>query len=232
MNNITIIKSSLLTAIGLSLIAGSAMAKKPGKHRHHRHDKKNDGQNGATIEERILDRKDAHGAQTEEGKDRRPTNISTYHNYSFSRIKALLMSGKITEAQGTEYKTLHETITKSLIEAKKDATLTQREIKNLRGDLDLLNDVMSLVAGKGEEDKERTPLLNNIQHRIEESIEAALKSGRLSTLKANGLKRKLKRLASLEDRLKKDKEITTKEREKLFDEVGEIRREINKELRD
>jgi hypothetical protein len=43
---------------------------------------------------------------------------------------------------------------------------------------------------------------------------------------------KLKRLASLEDRLKKDKEITSKEREKLFDEVGEIRREINKELRD
>jgi hypothetical protein len=91
---------------------------------------------------------------------------------------------------------------------------------------------MTLVAGKGEEDKERTPLLNNIQHQIEESIDAAVKSGRLSTLKANGLKRKLKRLASLEDRLKKDKEITSKEREKLFDEVGEIRREINKELRD
>jgi|TARA_B110000908_G_scaffold115095_1_gene134952 hypothetical protein len=47
-----------------------------------------------------------------------------------------------------------------------------------------------------------------------------------------GKEYKLKRLASLEDRLKKDTEITSKEREKLFDEVGEIRREMNKELRD
>ncbi len=208
------------------------MAKKPGKHRHHRHDKKNNGENGAIAEERLLDKKDAHGAQIEEGKDRRPTNIHTYHQHTFTRIKALLKSGKITEAQGTEYKTLHTTITKSLADAKKDGTLTQGEIKSIRGDLDILNDIITVVAGKGEEEKERTPLLNQIQHQLEEAIEAGIKSGRLSTLKANGLKRKLKRLASLEDRLKKDAEISNKEREKLFKEIGEIRRDIYKELRD
>ncbi len=208
------------------------MAKKPGKHRHHRHDKKNNGENGAIAEERILDKKDAHGAQIEEGKDRRSTNLNTYHKYSFSRIKALLRSGKITEAQGTEYKKIHATITKSLADAKKDGTITQGESKSLRDDLDLLNDVMTVVAGKGEQEKERTPLLNSIQHRMEEAIAAGRKSGRLSTLQANGLQRKLKSLAGLEERLKKDAEISKNEREKLFKEIAEIKRDIRKALRD
>jgi len=229
MKNITIIKSSLLTIIGLSLITGSAMARKPGKHRHH---KKHDGENGAIKEERIINKKDTHGAQKEEGKDRRPSNIQTYHKHTFTRIKALLKSGKITEAEGTEYKIIHTAITESLANAKKDGTLTQEEIKSLRNELDKVNDTLTAVAGNGEEAEERTPLLNKRQHQIEEAVEAGIKSGRLSTLEANGIKRKLKRLADLEARLKKDKEISKREREKLFKEIGEIKRDIKKELRD
>lgn len=229
MKNTNIIKSSLLTIIGLSLITGSVMAKKPGKHRHHRN---HDGENGAIREERILDQKDTHGAQTEEGKDRRPSNTSTYHEYTYKRIKALLKSGKITEAEGTEYKALHTAVTESIAEAKKDGTLTKEEINSIRKALDDINDTLTAIAGNGEVEEERTPLLNRRQHQFEEAIEAGLKSGRLSTLEANGLKRKLARLTSLEDRLKRDKEITKSEREKLFKEIAEIGREMMKDLRD
>lgn len=228
MKTTTIIKSTMTTVIGLTLIAGTASAKKPWK----RHHKDIDGKNGAIIEEHIIDQKDTHGADVEEGKDRRSSNISTYHTQTFTRIKALLKSGKITEAEGTEYKTIHTEITESLSAAKKDGALTSDEIKSIRKELDGVNDTLTLIAGNGELDEERTPLLNRIQHRIEEFVESGLKSGRLSTLEANGIKRDLARLVSLEDRLKSDKEITTKEREKLFTEAGEIRREIYRKLRD
>lgn len=229
MKNITIIKSSVLTIIGLSLIMGSAMARKPGKHRHA---KKNDGENAAIKEERILNKKDTHGAQTEEGKDRRSSNIHTYHKQTYTRVKALLKSGKITEAEGSEYKILHTYATENLKNAKKDGTLTKAEIDAIRDELNNINDTLTAIAGKGEIAEERTPLLNKRQHQIEEVVEAGIKSGRLSTLEASGIKRKLARLTSLEDRLKKDNEVSTKERKKLFKEVGEISREIYKELRD
>lgn len=226
----TIIKSAMTTVIGLTLITGTAMARKPGKHHHLHRDK--DGEHAAAIEELLLDQKDTHGAHVEEGKDRRSSNISTYHTQTFTRIKALLKSGKITEAEGTEYKTEHEAITKALADAKNDGTMTSDEIKSIRKGLDDLNDTLTIIAGDGDEDLERTPLVNGSQHRIEEMIEFGLRSGRLSTLEANGIKRDLARLVSLEDRVKNDKEVTTKEREKLFEEIGEIRREIHKSLHD
>ncbi len=225
----TIIKTTITTVIGLTLITGTAMARKPGKHRHLNKDK--NGENAAIQEELLLDKKDTHGAHVEEGKDRRSSDISTYHTQTFSRIKALLKSGKITEGEGTEYKISHEAITKLLADAKQDGAMTGEEIKSIRKELDDVNDTLTIIAGDGEVDQERTPLLNKSQHRIEELVEYGLRSGRLSTLKANGIKRDLARLVSLEERAKNDKDVTTREREKLFKEIGEIRREIHKALK-
>lgn len=225
----TILKSSVITTLSLSLIAGSALAKKPYKRKHL---KKNEGKNGAIKEERILDKKDTHGAQREAGKDKRPKNIHSYHKQSFKRIKALLKSGQITEDQGTIYKTTQTDITRLITIAKADGEISKAEKTEIRADLDQLNDNLTIIADEAEKGEERTPLLNKRQHKLEEAVEAGIRSGRLSTLEANGIKRKLARLARLEDKLKKDAKVSQREREKLFKEVGEIRRDIKKELRD
>ncbi len=190
------------------------------------------GEKSAAAEERMLDHKDDHGLFPQAGKDIRPKGINEYNQHTYKRITALLKAGKITEGQGTVFKNQQTIITKELTAAKQDGTITADELKSLRSQLDKLNDNITTVAGTGEEGSERTPLLNRQQHRLEESIQSGEKSGRLSTLEASSLRRKLAKLNSLEDKLKTDKEITQKEREKLFEEANELRREFKKALFD
>lgn len=190
------------------------------------------GERAAIIEERILDKKDDHKAMPEAGKDERAENLAIYHNYTFHRIKVLLTAGKITEEQGSEFKATHTSITQSVTIARADKNISKDEDAAIRGALDKLNDSINAVVVAAEEGAERTPLLNSMQHRMEEAIESGVKSGRISTLKASSLRRKLARVSDLEERLKKDKEITAKEREKLFEEMNEVRRDLKKELFD
>ncbi len=233
-------KKLLYTIISLSLVSGTALAKKPFKKhkkngRPHINNKGMEGKRGAALEERILDQKDTHGADIEAGKDKRPTTIREYHLHTYARIKALLKNGKLTEEQGTKFKTMHTEVTRGIATANEDKTMTTGEIKSLRGHLDQINDQINVIVGDpdaGDKDEERTPLLNKQQHKLEEAIEAGERSGRLSTLEANGLKRKLKRLTDLEDRLKKDEKITNSDRDKLFKEAAELKRDFKKALFD
>jgi len=226
MKNRKIISRTIITTVSLTLIAGTAMAKKPFKKRH----LKNEGKGGAIREELMLDRRDNHGVNADIGKDIRPLDINAYHKSTYTRILALLKVGKINEFQGTEYKSAHTSITASLATANKDGTLTSDEIKSIRGNLNTLNDKLTATAGEADADAERTPLLNKRQHHLEELVKTALNHDRISTLKANGIKRKIARLSSLEERLKSDKEISKREREKLFEEVNKIYREVKIKL--
>lgn len=221
-------KKTLYTLLCLCLVTGTALAKKNRKHKIHKHAKK--GEKAAVIEERILDKRDTHKIMPEAGKDKRPEKLETYFNYTYSRIKALLQAGRITEKQGTEFKTKHSEIAKAIHFARSDKKISSNENTVLRGSLNQLNDAITAVVGDAEEGEERTPLLNTMQHRMEEAIEAGVRSGRISKGKASTLKRKLATVTRLEDRLKKDKEISAKEREKLFKEMNEVRRDLKREL--
>ena len=77
----------------------------------------------------------------------------------------------------------------------------------------------------------RTPLVNKSQHRFEELIAFGVRSGRLSTLEASSLRRKVKRLEDTEDRLKAGN-LSSNERERLMKEVMELERDLKKSLRD
>jgi len=77
-----------------------------------------------------------------------------------------------------------------------------------------------------------TPVLDSRQKHMEEKIDFGARSGRLSTGEANSLKRKLERLYSLEDRMKAKEQLSTRDREKMFAEANELRRELHKKLID
>ena len=226
------IKTLITTTLGVGILA-STLAANPNK-RSKRHIKQNKKVERAAIkEENIIDRKDTHGPQVEAGKDKRPAGLSNYHTYTFQRIKALLATGKITEEQGTTYKTTHTEITQAIASAKEsNGGLSTQEVTSLRAQLDSLNDSINTVTGSGDADDARTPLLNRFQHQMEEKIEAGVRFGRLSTGEASSLRRKLARLAEVEKRYKSNEEITQREREKLFEEAQELRKDLHKSLTD
>jgi hypothetical protein len=229
----TLFKSTITTVIGLTLIAGTASAKKPWK-RHHKDIDDRNGKNAALIEERIINEKDIDIELLEECKDKRSSDINTYHSETLTRIKAMQKSGKITEVEVSEYKSSHEAITRSISDAKKDGTMTSNEIKSIRKGLDDLNDTLTVIAGDEKINLRRTPVFNRQLEEVKELADFGTKSGRLSTAEASKVNRDLESLEKLEQQIKEDQEteLSTKEREKLFQEIIEIREYIKKSMRD
>jgi len=144
----------------------------------------------------------------------------------------LLHHGAVTEEEGLEFKTEHTAINDVITVSRSDGDLSEDERKSIRSLLDKLNDDINEHLDKAEKASARTPILNRQQHRFEEQIEFGVRSGRLSKGEASRLERDVKKLASLEDRLKADDKLSTPEREKLMEEAAELQREIRKALTD
>ncbi len=229
-------KSITFPLIALMLVA-SVQAKPFGKGKgrgpiHHGNGKEKVAENAAMREEQVLDHLDTHKWKKDpEATDKRPTGLAEYHNRTLKRIVALLRHGAITEENGTLFKTEHTKITLHGKELKADGEMTEEEATTLRRELHALNDSINDSLLAAEEGANRTPLLNQTQHRFEEQIEFGIRSGRLSTGEANRLKRKVESLKRLEER-EKAGGLSTKDREKLFEEAAEISRDIRKDLTD
>jgi hypothetical protein len=216
-----LIAISVITVVSINSSFGQAR-------KHHREER--EGKAEAAREEFQLDRRDTHGGQGEPGKDIRPEELSKYHLATFNRITALLKAGKITEAQGTEFKLAHTEVTNLIKEAKESDSLTNGRVASIRKELDAINDGINAVVTKGDEGDDRTPILNRKQHTFEELIEFGERSGRLSSGEASTLRRSLERLIRSEERIKSGSDLSTKEREKLHEEAAEIRHELRKKL--
>lgn len=188
-----------------------------------------DGKGSAMREEELLDKRDTHGPLGLWEKDKRPQDLKTYHVVTFKRIRGLLANGKLTEEQGSTFKTVHEEITADFT-AKRADGLSEEEQDSVRGALDQLNDDINAAVGKAEEGNARTPLLNLKEHRMEERIQFGERSGRLSKGEAATMRRKLERIQEMEERLKKN-DLSTRERERLHKEMNETLLELNQELR-
>ncbi len=186
------------------------------------------GERGAMREEALLDKKDTHGPLGVWEKDRRPADLERYHAATYDRIRALLASGALAEAQGTVFKKRHEEITAELI-ARRAEGLTDTTRSEVRGELDKLNDEINAIIKTADQGDLRTPILNAKQHGIEEKIEFGERSGRLSKSEASSLRRKLGRVQDLEQRLK-DGNLTTRERERLHEEANEVIVDLHREL--
>ena len=147
-----------------------------------------------------------------------------------TRVVRLLTMGALEEADGDKFKDRHTTIVTAAKAANADG-LDEAEKKTIRDQLNTLNDDINAAIKEPEQGDKRTPVVNRSQHRFEEKIEFGERSGRLSTLEASSLRRKLKRLEDTEDRLKTG-QLSSNERERLMEEVIELRRDLMKELRD
>lgn len=186
----------------------------------------------AMREEALLDHRDTHKWKSDPAAaDKRPENLGEYSNHTYQRIVRLLHHGAITEADGKEFKETHTEIVTDGKSMRADGELSSEEKTRIRGWLDALNDDINLAITDAEKGDERSPILNHAQHRFEEQIEFGERSGRLSNAEASRLKRMVKKLADLEDR-EKEGGLTTREREKLFEEVQEIARDLREELND
>jgi len=192
------------------------------------------GERGAVAEEFIIHQKDTHGPLGEAAtKDVRSISLPTYHRYTFVRIFALARTGQLEESEAQDLKTKHTSITKMAQEYKSSGGVVDgTERTELRGQLDTLNDEINSVIKGREEKSARTPLLNRKQHFFQESIEYGVASGRLSKGEASRLTRKAKKLEDLETRLKANKDLSKRERERLHEEAAELRREIAREIHD
>lgn len=190
------------------------------------------GKNAAMLEEQMLDRVDTHKWKKDpEAIDKRPTSIGEYHTRTLRRIVSLLRHGALTEEKGKFFKEEHTAITLLGKEMKADGELSADEKETLRGRLDRLNDDINDAIQEPEQGDQRTPLLNLAQHRFEERIEFGVRSGRLSKGEASKLTRMLESLKRMEDR-EKSGGLSTREREKLFEEVAELNRELHRDLKD
>lgn len=202
------------------------------KGKHHRHnnlDRK--AENAAVREEAILDRKDTHAWKKDpEAQDHRPEDLRKYTNHTYKRIVRLLTLGALEEADGNAFKKRHTVIVTAAKKANKDG-LDAGEKSTIRNQLNTLNDDVNAALKEAEKDDKRTPVVNKAQHRFVELIEFGVCSGRLSTLEASSLRRKVKRLEDTENRLKAGN-LTSNERERLMKEVIELNRDLKKELRD
>lgn len=186
----------------------------------------------AMREEALLDHRDTHKWKEDPGAlDNRPENLGEYSNHTFKRIVRLLHHGAITEEDGKDFKETHTAITTDAKAMRADGELTEAQKDQIRGWLDGLNDNINAAIKDAEEGDQRSPILNHVQHRFDEQIEFGERSGRLSKGEASRLKRMVAKLADLEDR-EKEGGLTTREREKLFEEAKEIARELRQELND
>ena len=183
-------------------------------------------------EEEILSLIDDHAWKKDpEARDHRSENLREYSNHTYKRIVRLLTLGAIEEQDGTTFKNRHEAIVKKAKDANADGLDAAEKIA-IRNQLNALNDEINAAITKKETGSTRTPLVNLAQHRFEERIQYGIKSGRLSTLEASSLRRKVAKLEKLEERLKGGKELSANERKRLMTEVLELRRDITKALID
>ena len=185
----------------------------------------------ADREELILDKIDSKLLLKDpECGDHRHADINHYTNHTAKRIIKLAVRGALTEDQAKAFDDRHEAIV-ATAKATKEQT-GKIDTATLRTSLNTLNDDINAAIIAAEEGDKRTPILNLAQHRFEEKIEFGEKTGRLSKGEASSLRRKVDSLKKLEARTKDGKELSEREREKLMKEALEVRREIEKELRD
>lgn len=190
------------------------------------------GKHAAMREEQLLDQIDTHKWKKDpEATDKRPSGLTEYHTRTLRRIVALLRHGALSEEKGKFFKEEHTSITLQGKEFNKDGELSAEERETLRGRLDKLNDDINAAIEEAEKGDERTPLFNQTQHRFEEKIEFGVRSGRLSKGEAATLTRKVESLKRLEER-EKSGGLSSREREKLFEQAAEVERDINKALKD
>ncbi|MDX1681211.1 MAG: hypothetical protein R3242_10825 [Akkermansiaceae bacterium] len=224
---------TLLTIAALAIPVLPALGQ-PGHRKAHRHGlhKANIGKNAAMREEQLLDHVDTHKWKKDpEAMDRRSTVLSEYHNHTLRRIVALLRHGALGEEKGKEFKEIHTVITERGKELNADGKLSETEKQELRGRLNELNDDITASIQDAEQGDQRTPLFNQTQHRFEEQIEFGVRSGRLSKGEASSLTRKVEKLKRLEDR-EKAGGLSSREREKMFEEAAELARDIHRQLQD
>lgn len=228
-----IIPITLITVLSLPLLAAPPGGKARGKGVNLR------GIGGAPIEERaamreeaVLDHLDTHKWKADpEATDKRPENLGEYLNRTYQRIVRLLHHGSITEKDGLAFKMTHTDIVAEGKSMRAEGELTKEQQTEIRGQLDELNDSMNASLKDAEEGAERSPLLNRVQHRFDEQIEFGERSGRLSKAEATRLKRQVAKLAEIEEKAKEGG-LSTREREKLFEEAKEIARELRQQLLD
>jgi hypothetical protein len=184
----------------------------------------------AMREELLLDHLDTHKWKKDpEATDVRPEDLGQYHNRTYQRIVRLLTHGAITEENGKAYKEKHTEITQLAQGARTAGNFTPEMQTEVRGMLDALNDEINAALKAAEEGANRTPILNRMQHRFEEKIEFGERSGRLSQGEVGRLKRMVEKLKRLEERAKEGN-LSTRDREKLFAEAGQIASELEKAL--
>lgn len=222
----------ILLSVLLIVPAVGQLRKRPKFHGRPNLGKEEIGKHAAMKEEEILDHLDTHKwKKNPEATDKRPNGLNEYHTRTLRRIVVLLRHGALSEEQGKLFKETHTTITERGKQLNADGELSESERAELRSKLDGLNDDINSALQAAEEGDQRTPLLNQTQHRFEEKIEFGVRSGRLSSGEASRLTREVEKLKRMEER-EKAGGLSTREREDLFEEAAELAREINKELKD
>lgn len=166
-----------------------------------------------------------------ETKDFRSNNIGDYTKHTIHRIVKLNAMGALTAADAVYLKDKHGEILQSAKASAADGDVTEAERNTYRAALDGLNDEINEKFQGAESAEKRTVMANRAQLRFEEKIDAGEASGRLSSGKASSLRRKLDSLERSEERLKTG-ELSTRDREKLMEEVLEVRQEIMEALLD
>lgn len=168
--------------------------------------------------------------QDKEAKDHRPDDLGMYTRHTLQRIIRLNAMGALEEADANDLKNEHARLVSAAKDAAQDG-VTEEEKKEYREGLDALNDDINSRFQEGDEGDNRTPMVNRAQLRLDETIEAAVRTGRISDAKANSLRRDLEALERKEERAKSG-ELSTREREKLIEEALEVRKEIMDEILD
>ncbi len=223
--------TSVIVLCSIATLASAAPRGAKGK-RHRKESADKAAERIANKEEAILERKDAHAWQKDpDAKDHRHKNLRIYTNHTYKRIVRLLALGALKVDDGTEFKSRHAAIVKDAKAADENG-LDAAEKKAIRAGLNTLNDDINAAIVEPEEGNARTPLVNRAQHRFEQRIAFGVKTGRLSTLEASSLRRKVAKLESYEEKLKAGDDLSSSQRERLMKEVVELRRDLNKALRD
>ncbi|MGE9269907.1 MAG: hypothetical protein ACQKBU_03815 [Verrucomicrobiales bacterium] len=185
----------------------------------------------AMREEEMVDQLDTQRWKEDEAAlDQRPERLGEYVDRVYQRIVRLLHHGAITETDGLVFKMKHTEIVTAGKAMRLEGPLSEEQTEEIRARLDALGDEMNAVL-EASENAARSPVLHQTQERLEQQIEFGVRSGRLSSSESNRLKRDLERLSELEESLDGGG-LTTREREKLFEEAEEIALEIREELLD
>ncbi len=226
---VTVVTLCSLSSITYAAANGKGHGKKGHNHREAKANKI--AENAAAKEEAILAKKDANAWKKDpEARDHRHDNLREYTNHTYKRIVRLLTIGALEESDGTKFKTRHAAIIKGAKAANQNG-LDEAEKKSIRSQMNTLNDDINAAIIEPEQDNDRTPIVNRAQHRFEEQIAHGIKTGKLSTLEASSLRRKVAKLEGLEERLKAGKDLSSNERKRLMKEVVELQRDIKKAFR-